>query len=88
MARLKMSIYGRLVIEEPLFVGPVRDRHDIDVLKFSAGFAPVTMSQDVMPANFTASLDLAPGGDRPMKQSIETRDADAALRRFYVFQER
>src|SRR5438046_9652589 len=70
-ARLKMSIYRRLVIEEPRFVGAVRDRHDVDVLEFRTGFTPVTMGQDVMPADFAAGLDLAPGGTRPMKQSIQ-----------------
>ena len=83
-----MSIYRRLVIEEPRFVGAVRDRHDVDVLEFRTGFTPVTMGQDVMPADFAAGLDLAPGGHRPMKQCIETRDANAGLRRFYVFEER
>jgi len=83
-----MSIYRRLVIEEPLLVGAMRDRHDIYVLEFQAGFAPITMRQDMMPANFAASLDLAPGGHGPVKQSIEARDADSGLRRFHVFQKR
>ena len=83
-----MSIYRRLVIEEPLLVGAVRDRHDIDVFEFRAGFAPITMCQDMMPANFAAGLDLAPGRHRPMKQSIEARDADSGLRWFHVFQKR
>src|SRR5438046_10138996 len=83
-----MSIYRRLVIEEPRFVGAVRDRHDVDVLEFRTGFTPVTMGQDVMPADFAARLDLAPGGHRPMKQCIETRDANAGLRRFDVFENR
>ena len=74
-----MSIYRRLVIEEPRFVGAVRDRHDVDVIEFRTGFTPVTMGQDVMSADFAAGLDLAPGGHRPMKQCIETRDANAGL---------
>src|SRR6266404_6753762 len=83
-----MSIYRRLVIEEPLFVSAVRDRHDVDILEFQTGFTPVTMGQDVVPADFAPGLDLAPGRHRPMKQSIETRDANAGLRRIYVFEER
>src|SRR6266699_3804322 len=83
-----MSIYRRLVIEEPLLVGAVRDRHDVDILEFRTGFTPVTMGQDVVPADFAAGLDLAPGRHRPMKQSIETRDANAGLRWFHVFEKR
>ena len=82
-----MSIDCGLVIEEPLFVGAVRDRHDVHVLKFRTGFAPVAMSENMMPANFAAGLDLAPGWHRPMKQCVETRDPNAGLRRFDVFEE-
>ena len=82
-----MSIYRRLVTEEPLLVGPVRNRHDVDVLEFRTGFAPVTMSEDVVPADFAAGFDFAAGWHRPMKQSIETRDPNAGLRRFNVFEE-
>ena len=52
-----MSIYRRLVIEEPRFVGAVRDRHDVDVAKFRPGFAPVTMRQNFVPPDFAASFD-------------------------------
>jgi hypothetical protein len=83
-----MPIYRRLVIEEPLPIGAVRDRHDVDVLEFRTGFAPVTMSQDAIPTDFAAGFDLAPGGYRPMKQSIEAGDADPGLRRFHVFEKR
>lgn len=83
-----MSIYRHLVIEEPLLLGAVRDSHDVDILEFRTGFTPVTMGQDVVPADFAAGLDLAPGRHRPMKQSIETRDANAGLRRFHVFEKR
>jgi len=82
-----MSIYRSFVIEEPLLVGAVRDSHDVDILEFRTGFTPVTMGQDVMPADFAAGLDLAPGWHRPMKQCVETRDPNAGLRRFDVFEE-
>ena len=81
-----MPIYRGFVVEEPLFVRAVCHRHNVHVLKFRAGFAPVAMSQDVVPANFAAGFNFAPGGHRPMKQSIEARDADPGLRRFHVFQ--
>src|SRR5438876_1087274 len=56
-----MSIYRRLVIEEPLLVGAVRDRHDVDILEFRTGFTPVKMGQYVVPADFAAGLALAHG---------------------------
>ncbi len=83
-----MSIYRGLVIEKPFSVGAVRHRHDVHVLKFGAGFAPVAMSQDVVSANFAAGFNFAPGGHRPMKQGVEARDADSGLRRFHMFQKR
>src|SRR6266481_6668850 len=82
-----MSIDCGLVIEEPLFVGAVRHRHDVHVLKFRAGFAPVAMSENMVPPNFAAGLDFATGWHRPMKQRVETRDPNAGLRRFDVFKE-
>ena len=45
---MKMSIYGRFVIEEQLFVGAVCNGHDVDVLEFGARLAPITVSKNVM----------------------------------------
>src|ERR1700730_16961184 len=39
-----------------------------------------------MTPNFAAGLDFASGRDRPMKEGIESRDADSGLRRFHVFE--
>src|SRR6266404_2096282 len=86
-ARLKMSIYRRFVIEQALFVRAMRNRHDVHVLKFRTGFAPVAMRQNVMTADFAAGLNFATLRHGPMKERIETRDADPALRRFDVFEE-
>jgi hypothetical protein len=38
-----MLIDGRLMIEEQSLICTVRHSHDIDVLEFRAGFAPVAM---------------------------------------------
>src|SRR5438105_15588224 len=73
-----MSIYRRLVFEQQFLVGSMRHRHDIDVLEFRAGFAPIAMSQNVMPADLAASLDFAARRHRPVKQRVEARDTNAA----------
>ena len=54
-----MSIYRGFVLEQQRFVRAVRDRHDVDVLELRAGFAPVAMSQNMMPADFAARFDFA-----------------------------
>src|SRR5207248_789797 len=87
-ARLQMSIDRGLVVEESLLVGAVRDRHNIDVLKLRAGFAPITMSQNVVPPDFATDFDFATRWNRPMKQGVESRNPNAGLRRFDVFEER
>ena len=63
----------------------MRDSHDIDVLEFRAGFAPVTMSQNVVPADFAAGFHLAALRHGPVEKRIETSNADAGFRRLNVF---
>ena len=60
-----MTIDRGLVFEQQLFVGSMRHRHDIDVLEFQAGFAPIAMSQNVMPADLAARFQLAILSARP-----------------------
>ncbi len=62
-----MSIYRGFVIEEPLFVRAMRHRHDVHVLEFRAGFPPVAVSKNMVPANFAAGFNFAPSRYRPMK---------------------
>ena len=82
-----MSIYGRFVLEQQLFVRAVRNGHDVDILEFGAGLAPVTMGENVMPADFASGFDLATRRHRPVKKRVESRDTNSASRRFDVFQE-
>ena len=81
-----MSIYRRFVVEKQLFIRAVRNGHDVDVLKFGTGFAPIAMGENVMPADFAARFNLATRRHRPVKQRIETRDTNSTSRRFDVFQ--
>ena len=81
-----MSIYRCFVREQQLLVRAVRDCHDIDVLEFGTGLAPIAMRQNVMPADFTAGLDLAVRRHRPMKQSVKARDPHPARRWLDVFE--
>src|SRR6266446_439903 len=85
--RSQMSIYRRFVLEQQLLVRAVRDSHDIDVFEFGASLAPIAVSQNVMPADFTAGLDLAVRRHRPMKQSVKARDPHPAGRWLDVFKE-
>ena len=52
-----------------VFVRPMGDRHDVDVLEFRAGFAPVAVSQNMVPPDFSARLDFATGRNSPVKQA-------------------
>src|SRR5947208_12249637 len=63
-ARIQMPIDCRLVVEEQLFIGAVRYSHDVDVLEFRAGFAPVAVRQDMMTANLAARFNFATGRHR------------------------
>ena len=76
------------MLKQESFLRAVRDRHDVDVPEFRAGFAPVTMSQDVVSPDFAAGFNLAPLRHRPVEKRIETRDAHAGFRRLDVFEER
>ena len=73
-----MSIDGRLVIKEQLFVSAVRYGHDVDILEFRSGFAPVAMRQNMVPADFAARFDFTTLRHRPMKQRIESCDPHTA----------
>src|SRR5438105_12131953 len=85
---MKMSIYGRFVFEEQLFVGAVRNGHDVDVLEFGARLAPVTVSKSVIPANFAPRLNFASRRHGPMKKCVESRNTTAAHRWLDVLQKR
>src|SRR5437016_6036274 len=77
-ARIQMPIDRHFVLEEQLFIGSVRYSHDVDVLEFRPGFAPVAMRQDMMTANLAACLDLTPRRHCPVKQRVEPRDTHTA----------
>src|SRR6266404_6828687 len=61
-ARVQMSIDGGLVIEQQLFIRAVCHGHDIDVLEFRAGFAPITMRQDMVTTNLAACFNFTAAG--------------------------
>src|SRR5260370_21868351 len=86
--RTKMSIYGRLVFQEQLFVGAVRNGHDVDVLEFGARLAPVTVSKNVMPADFASGFHFATRRHGPMTKFVESRDTNATHRWLDVLQKR
>ena len=73
-----MLINRRLVLEEQSLIRTVRHGHDVDVVKFRAGFAPVAMRQDVVTAHLASRFYFATGRHCPVKQRVEARDAHAA----------
>ena len=83
-----MRVDCRFVLEQPRFVGAVRDGHDIDVPKFRTAFAPVTMCEDMMPSHLTAHFNLATRRHRPMKERVEPRHSHAASTWFHVLKKR
>src|SRR5437764_3810033 len=80
-----MPINCFLVLQQQFFVGAVGNRHDIDIVKFMSGFAPVTMSQNMMPTDFAAGFNFSSGRHRPMEQRIESGNSYTAGRWFNMF---
>src|SRR5262249_22312235 len=77
-AHVQMPINGDLMAEKQLFVSAVRHGHNVDVLEFRSGLAPITMRQDMMTTDLAARFNFTAGRHRPMKQRVETRDAHTA----------
>jgi hypothetical protein len=83
-----VTIDGAFMFEKQFLIGPVRDRHDVDVAKFGAGFAPVAMGQDMVPADFAARFEFASRRHGPMEKSVEPRDPNTRRGRLHVFEKR
>ena len=81
-----MLVDRSFVLQQQLLIGPVRDRHDVDVPEFRSRLAPVTVRENVMPPHFAARLNFASGRHRPMEKRIETGDAHAAGGRLDVLE--
>src|SRR5437763_8469672 len=75
-----------LVREHQCFVCPMRHSHDVDVAEFRPCFAPVTMSENMMPSHFATRFDFTTRRHGPVEKRVETRDAYAARRRLYVLE--
>src|SRR6266404_8322482 len=82
-----MSVDRRLVFEQSRLFGAVGNGHDVHVFEFRSGFAPITMGQNMMTPNFAAGFNFAALRHCPVKQRVETRDSNAALRRLHVLKE-
>src|SRR6516165_4866839 len=74
----QMSVDCCLVLQQTLFFCAVRDGHEIDVAEFRSGFSPITVGKNLVPAYFASSLNLHALRDSPVKQSVESGDADTA----------
>ena len=83
-----MAIDRAFVVQEECFVGAMRNRHNVDVPKFGAGFTPVTVRQNVVTAHFPAGFRLAPRRHGPVEKRVETRDANPGRGRLHVLEER
>ena len=73
-----MPINRRFVLKQQLFVRPVCNRHDVDVAKLRTSLAPITVGQDMMAADFATRFYFAAGRHGPMKQTVESCDAETA----------
>ena len=87
------SDFGEVLIdrgfvgEDEIFVRAVGDSHHVDVAKLGTAFAPVSVCEDVVTADFAAGFDFASGWNCPMKQGVKAGDAFAISERFDVFEE-
>src|SRR6185503_18320185 len=70
-----MPVYRFLVLQHELFVGAMRDTHDVHVRELGAAFAPIGVGKNVMPSDFPAGFYLSAGGNAPMEERVVTRDA-------------
>src|SRR5207237_8594723 len=73
-------------VEHRCFFCPLRHSHDVDVAEFRPCFAPVTMSENVMPPHFAARFDFTTGRHGPVEKGVETRHAHTARGRLYVLE--
>ena len=64
------------------------DGHDVHVGELRTTFAPVSMGEDVMPADLAAGLDLTSLRNTPVEQGVVARHSRAAAGRFYVLEKR
>jgi len=80
-----MSIDRGFVIEQQIFVRAVSNGHDVDVLEFRSGFAPVAVRENVMAPDFAAGSDLPARWHRPVKERVEARHAHAGGGWFHMF---
>jgi len=81
-----MPVYPPFVLKQQLFVRPMRNPHDIDILEFRTGLPPVAMRQNMMPPDFAARFDFATRRHRPVKKRIEPSNPHSTGRWFDVFQ--
>ena len=84
---VQVLVDRRLVGADEIAVRAVGDGHDVDVLEFGAALAPVAVREDVVPPDFAARLDFAPGGHGPVEERVEAGDALAGRGRLDVLEE-
>ena len=87
IAHAQVLIDRSLMIEQQSLICAVRYSHDIDVLEFGAGFAPVALRSNVMPPDLTSGLNFAARRHCPVKKSVESCDTYAAHGWFDMFEE-
>src|SRR5688572_29122122 len=79
-ALLRQVIIDRnFVFHDTVLLAAVDDRHDVDVAKARAAFAPITMGQNVMAPDLAAGAVFHAFRNRPVEEAIETCHADAGL---------
>ena len=82
-----MLIDRLFMLEEKRFIAPMSHRHDVDITKLWPGLAPITVGQNFVTTDLTASLNFTTGGDGPMKEGIETRHPHAARGGLHMLKE-
>ena len=85
-ARVEMRVDRSLMFEQALFIGSVRDRHDVHIAELRTRFAPITVREDVMPPDFAPSVDFPARGNGPVKKRIEARHPHAGSGGFHVLE--
>src|SRR5205823_3233363 len=83
----QVLVDGALMGEDEVFVGAVRDAHDVDVAELLAGLAPVSMGHDVEAADLSARVQLAALRDGPVEQGVVLGDLLAGFELLDVLEE-
>ena len=83
----EVAVDDGFVVAEDMLVGAVGDGHDVDVVEFFGGLAPVAVGEDVEAGDFGAGFLFEALGDGPLVEGVVGCDLFAGGEFLLVFEE-